>query len=250
MKAIWTGAIGFGLIHIPIKLYSAVQDIRPDFDMLERKSLQRIRYKRVNEETGREVEWGNIVKGHYLKDRYIVLEDADFEEASPEKTKLIHLQSFIQMSEVESVYYDIPYYILPQKGGEKAYALLVQALKKTKKGALSTFVMRNYEHLAIVQPYQNMLLLNKLRFAQEIRPAKDYAPPLSKVSAAELKMAVELIKRHSAPLDIESYKDQYSKELMKLIRAKAKGKRPVIRKFTPKKSKSQDLLEQLKASLA
>jgi DNA end-binding protein Ku len=250
MKAIWTGAIGFGLIHIPIKLYSAIQDNRPDFDLLDRKSMSRIRYKRVNEDTGKEVDWDQIVKGHYLKDRYIVLEDADFEEASPEKTKLIQLQSFIQMDEVESVYYDVPYYILPQKGGEKAYSLLVQALKKTKKGALSTFVMRNSENLAIVQPYENLLLLNKLRFAQELRPANEYAPTLSKISKSELQMAVELIKRHSEPFEIASYQDTYSKELMKLIRAKAKGKRPVIRKFKPQKSNSQDLLEQLKASLA
>jgi DNA end-binding protein Ku len=135
MRAIWTGAIGFGLVNIPVKIYSATQDSRPDFDLLDRKSLERVRYKRVNERTGKEVAWDNIVKGHYLKDRYIVLEDADFEEASPEKTKLINLQSFVRESDIDSVYFESPYYLSPQKGGEKAYSLLLKALDKTKKAA-------------------------------------------------------------------------------------------------------------------
>src|SRR5690606_23809103 len=114
-----------------------------------------------------------IVKGHFLKDRYIVLEDADFEEASPEKTKLINLQSFISESDIDSVYFESPYYLSPQKGGEKAYSLLLKALEKTKKAALSTFVMRNTESLAVIRPYQGLLLLNKLRFYEELRPADD-----------------------------------------------------------------------------
>src|SRR5690606_3748153 len=128
MRAIWTGAIGFGLVNIPVKIYSATQDNRPDFDLLERKTLARVRYKRVNEETGKEVDWDNIVKGHYLKDRYVVLEDADFEAASPEKTKLINLQTFVKESDIESVYYEMPYYLRAQKGSEKAYSLLCRAL--------------------------------------------------------------------------------------------------------------------------
>lgn len=249
MKAIWTGAIGFGLVNIPVKIYSAVQDTRPDFDLLERKSLEKIRYKRVNERTGKEVDWDDIVKAHYLKDRYIVLEDADFEEASPEKTKLINLQSFVNESDVESVYFEAPYYLLPQKGGEKAYALLLSALTKTRKAALSTFVMRSAESLAIIRPYQNLLLLNKLRFHEELRPADKMLPALPRVSRQEMDMAVALIKRHSGSFDIAAYKDEYSKELLKLIRARARGKRPTVRKLKVTKTKSTDLLEQLKASL-
>jgi DNA end-binding protein Ku len=250
MRAIWTGAIGFGLVNIPIKIFSATQDTRPDFDLLERRTLNRIRYKRVNEETNREVDWADIVKGHYLKDRYVVLEDGDFEAASPEKNKLINLQSFVSESDIDSVFFESPYYLSPQKGGEKAYSLLFQALKKTKKAGLSTFVMRNSESLAIIRAYENILLLNKLRFHEELRSPDEANVNLAKVSSSEMDMAVQLIKRHSGPFNVEDYKDEYSKELAKLIKAKAKGKHPVIRKLKRQESDSKDLLEQLKASLA
>lgn len=250
MRAIWTGAIGFGLVNIPIKIYSATQESRPDFDLLERKSLDRVRYKRVNERTGKEVDWDDIVKGHYLKDKYVVVEDADFEDASPEKTKVINLQSFVNEAAIDSIYFEMPYYLSPQKGGEKAYSLLYRALAKTKKAALSTFVMRNTESLAIIRPYEKLLLLNRLRFHEEVRPASDAGVTLSSVSKAEMDMAVKLIKQHSGDFNVADYRDEYSKELMKLIRAKAKGKRPTVRKLKPSRSASTDLLEQLKASLA
>lgn len=250
MRAIWTGAIGFGLVNIPVKIYAATQDSRPDFDLLERKTLTRVRYKRVNEETGKEVDWDNIVKGHYLKDKYIILEDADFEEASPEKTKMINLQTFVKESEIESVYFESPYYLSPQKGGEKAYSLLYRALEKTKRAGLSTFVMRNNENLAVIRPYEGVLLLNRLRFSEELKPVDDVKTRLSPVSKAEMDMAVQLIERHSGKFNVEDYKDEYSKELMKLIQAKAKGKRTTIRKLKTAKKGSADLLEQLKASLA
>lgn len=250
MRAIWTGAIGFGLVNIPVKIYSATQESRPDFDLLERKSLERVRYKRVNERTGREVDWDDIVKGHYLKDRYIVLEEADFEEASPEKTKMINLQSFVREADIDSIYFDSPYYLSPQKGGEKAYSLLYRALVKTKKAALTTFVMRNAENLAIIRPHEGLLLLNRLRFHEQLRPADDVGISLSSVSRAEMDMAVKLIKQHTDEFDVTAYKDEYSKELMKLIRAKARGKRPTVRKIKKSRTQSADLLEQLKASLA
>ena len=250
MKAIWTGAIGFGLINIPIKIYSATEDTRPDFDMLDRKTQDKIRYKRVNESTGKEVNWDDIVKAHYLNDRYIILEDSDFEDASPEKTKLIHLQSFISEADIDSVYFEAPYYLLPQKGGERPYSLLQQALKKTKKAGFATFVMRTAESLAIIRPYQGLLLLNKLRFHETLRPVADFKPGLSKITKAEMDMALQLIERHSGSFNIEDYKDEYSRELLKLIKAKAKGKRTVIRKLAPAKNTTLSLLEQLKKSLA
>lgn len=251
MRAIWTGAIGFGLVNIPVKIFSAITESRPDLDMLDRKDHARIRYKRVNEKTGKEVDWDNIVKGHLINDGYVVLEDADFEEASPEKTKIINLQAFVKTSEIESVYFESPYYLQPQKGGEKAYALLLRALSKTNMAGLATFVMRNTENLAIIRPYEKILLLNRLRFAEELRPTDAIKVPQNvRIAKPELDMAVQLIKRHTAAFDISDYRDEYSKELMKIIRAKAKGKRPTIRKFKPRKAPSDDLLEQLKASLA
>lgn len=250
MRAIWTGAIGFGLVNIPIKIYSATTDSRPDLDMLDRKDHSRIRYKRINEQTGKEVKWENIVKGQYLNDRYIVLEDPDFEEASPEKTKLINLKSFVKEAEIESIYYDKPYFLQAQKGGEKAYALLLRAMEKMKKAGLSTFVMRNTENLAIIRPYKKILLLNTLRFEEEVRSVEDLKSPTVRIAKPEMDMARELIKRYSTAFDISDYKDEYSKELMKIIRAKSKGKRPTIRKMKKSKAVSEDLLEQLKASLA
>ena len=119
MRAIWTGAIGFGLVNIPVKIFSAISENRPDFDMLDSKDHSKIRYQRVNEKTGKEVEWKNIVKGYQIKDNYVILEDSDFEEASPEKNKMINLQSFVKVDDIENIYYDTPYYLQPQKGGEK-----------------------------------------------------------------------------------------------------------------------------------
>lgn len=251
MRAIWTGAIGFGLVNIPVRVFSATTDSRPDFDMLDRKDHSRIRYKRVNEKTGKEIDWDQIVKGYMLDDNYIILDDADFEEASPEKTKTINLQSFVKEADIDSVYFESPYYLQAQKGGEKAYVLLLDALEKTKMAGLSTFVMRNTENLAVIRPHQGILLLNTLRFEEEIRSVDEIKPSQRiKISKPEMDMAVQLIKRYSSDFDITSYRDEYSKELMKIIRAKAKGKRPTVRKIKPRKAPSEDLLEQLKASLA
>ncbi len=250
MRAIWTGAIGFGLVNIPVKIFSAISENRPDFDMLDSKDHSKIRYQRVNEKTGKEVEWKNIVKGYQIKDNYVILEDSDFEEASPEKNKMINLQSFVKVDDIENIYYDTPYYLQPQKGGEKAYTLLHSALEKTKMVGLSTFVMRTAESLAIIRPYDDMLILNKLRFHEEIRPADELKIKTNnRISKPEMDMAMELIKRHAAEFDISKYQDEYNIELMKIIHAKAKGKKPKVHKLTVEKTKSTDLLEQLKASL-
>lgn len=251
MRAIWTGAIGFGLVNIPIKIYSATQTSSLDFDMLDRKDHANIKYKRVNENSGKEVTWDNIVKGYLLKDKYVVLEDADFEDAMPEKNKMINLQSFVKLQDIDSVYFDTPYYLEPQKSGEKAYLLLLKALEKSKMAGLGTFVMRSVENLAIIKPYNNILLLNKLRFEEEIRDTEELKTPKSvKISKAEMDMALQLIKMNSQDFDISAFKNEYSKELLKIINQKSKGKRATIRKINVENTKATDLLEKLKASLA
>lgn len=251
MRAIWTGAIGFGLVNIPIKIYSATQTSSLDFDMLDRKDHANIKYKRVNEQTGKEVKWENIVKGFMLKDKYIVLEDADFEEAMPEKNKMINLQSFVKLQEVDSIYFDTPYYLEPQKSGEKAYQLLLKALEKSKTAGLGSFVMRNVENLAIIKASDNVLVLNKIRFEEEIRdPSELKIPSSARISKAEMDMAMQLIKMNSKEFDIKELKNEYSKELMKIIQQKSKGKRATIRKINVENTKASDLLEKLKASLA
>ncbi|MDR2272319.1 MAG: Ku protein [Sphingobacterium sp.] len=250
MRAIWTGAIGFGLVNIPIKLYSATETSSLDLDMLDRKDLANIKFKRVNEQTGKEVKWDNIVKGYFMKDHYVVLEDADFEDASPEKTKLINLLAFVKLAEIDSVYFETPYYLQPQKGGEKAYQLLLKALEKTKAAGLGAFVMRNVEHLAIIKPYQNALVLNKIRYQQEIRSLDDLNLPTNiKIQKAEMDMATQLIQQHSVAFDISAYKNEYSADLLKIIKQKDKGKRPTIRKIKVENTKADDLLAKLRASL-
>ena len=250
MRSIWTGAIGFGLVNIPIKMYSAIQDSDLDLDMLDKKDHANIKFKRVNENTGKEVSWDNIVKGYKLDDRYIVLTDEDFEKASPEKTKIININEFVDEAEIDGIYYETPYYLEPEKQGTKAYALLRDALQKTGKVGFGSFVLRNKEGLCLIKPLEHLLVLNRIRWAQEIRPVSELNTPAGTSKPAELKMAVQLIEQLSGPFDIEKYKDTYSDELMKLIKAKAKGGKPAksVMRVVHSKAK-EDLLSQLKASL-
>ncbi|GGA99007.1 non-homologous end joining protein Ku [Puia dinghuensis] len=249
MRSIWTGAIGFGLVNIPVKLYSAVHGSELDLDMLDKKDGSNIRFKRVNENTGKEVAWENIVKGYKLDDRYIVLTDEDFEKASPEQTKTITIQEFVRESEIDGMYYETPYYLEPEKSGVRAYILLRDALDKTGMVGFGSFVMRNKEGLCLIKPMEDVLVLNRIRWAQEIRPTDEIKVPGAAPKPAEMKMAIELIKQLSGPFDISKYRDTYSDQLMKLIKAKAHGKvsKPALR--VVHKAKSTDLLSQLKASL-
>jgi DNA end-binding protein Ku len=250
MKAIWTGAIGFGLVNIPIKIYSATAEANLDLDMLDKKDHSRIRFKRVNENSGKEVPWENIVKGYDLDGKYIILTEEDFEKASPEKSKVIEIKEFVTESEIESIYFETPYFLEPQKSGEKAYLLLREALKKTGKAGLGSIVLRNKESLCVVKPLGDSLILNKIRFAHEIRSMEGSSiPKQAKIKPEELKMAVALINQLSSTFNIKKYKDNYTDELLKLIRAKAKGSklpRPTLRVVH---NTTKDLLSQLKASI-
>lgn len=249
MRAIWTGTIGFGLVNIPIKLFSAVQDSSLDLDMLDKKDHANIKFKRVNENTGKEVAWANIVKGYNMDGKYIVLSDADFEEAMPEKTKMIEISSFVDEKDVESMLYEAPYYLEPEKQGKRAYALLNAALTKSKKAGLGSFVLRNKEHLCLIKASEHLLVLQRLRFNQEIRKSTDLDIPAVAPKPEELKMALSLIDQLSAPFDISAYKDTYSEKLLKLIKAKAAGKKTTPHPLKVVHSKTRDLMEQLKASL-
>ena len=250
MKAIWTGAIGFGLVNIPVKLYSASQQSDLDLDMLDKKDHSHIKFQRVNENTGKEVAWGNIVKAYKLKDEYVVLSDKDFEQASPAKSKIIEITDFVLEKEVDSIYFETPYYLAPEKSGTKAYALLREAMTKSGKAGLGSFVLRSKEHLCLLKPHEDIIVLNKIRFAEEIRnPSELEVPKSAKPKPTEMKMAMALIDQHTHHFNIEKFKDTYSDELMKLIKAKAKGvkiKQPTM-KVTHRKT--DDLMSQLKASL-
>lgn len=250
MKSIWAGAIGFGLVNIPVKLYSASQESTLDLDMLDKKDHSAIKFQRINEKTGSVVEWKNIVKAYKLKGDYVVLDDKDFQMASPEKTKIIQISSFVEEKDVDSIYFETPYFLEPDKAGEKAYQLLLSALIKSGKAGLGSFVLRNKEHLCLIKPYDDVLLLNKIRFAEEIRdPSTLKVPKKSKASAAEIKMALSLIDQLTTSFDVGEFKDTYTSELMKLIKAKAKGKKVPQPALKVTHRKSNDLMAQLKASL-
>ncbi|EJL68101.1 non-homologous end joining protein Ku [Chryseobacterium populi] len=252
MKAIWNGAIGFGLVNIPVKIYSATETSKLDLDMLDKSDFSNIKFKRVNEKTGKEVKWENIVKAYLMNDKYIVLEDEDYEAASPEKTKILAIEHFVKEVEVDSVYFETPYFLESQKNGENAYRLLIKALQEIKMAGVGTFVLRESEAIGMIRPYNDeILILNRLRFDQEIRDYKDLKIPAKKApKPAELKMAVSLIKQLSEDFDPTVYKDTYSESLMKIITQKAKGKNVKAKATAPvKEGKVIDLMAQLKASL-
>jgi DNA end-binding protein Ku len=249
MRAIWSGAIGFGLVNIPIKLFSAVQQSELDLDMLDKKDHANIKFQRVNANTGKQVAWENIIRGFKLNDRYVVLTEEDFEKASPEKNKIIEINEFVEEKEIDSIYYETPYYLQPEKSGSKAYALLRDALKKTGKAGLGSFVLRNRESLVLIKPQEDILILNKIRFSEEIRDPAEIKIPAATSKPAEMKMAIQLIEQLTHDFDITQYRDSYSDKLMKLIKEKAKGKKIAKPTLRVVHSPNRDLMAQLKASL-
>lgn len=249
MRAIWTGAIGFGLVNIPVKLYSAIEESELNLDMLDKKDLSHIRYKRVNEQTGKEVAYEHIVKGYKIEDKYVVLEEEDFQKAMPEKTKQIEISSFAMEKEIDSVFYEKPYFLEPERSGSRAYTLLLEALRKSGKVALGSFVLRNKESVCIIKPEGNVLVLQKIRFAHEVRKPEGLQIPTDTAKPAEVKMAMSLIDQLSKPFDIEQYKDTYTEKLLEVIDAKAKGKKLSKSNLKVVHSSAQDLMAQLKASL-
>lgn len=251
MRSIWTGSIGFGLVNIPIKMYSAVQGSELDLDMLDKKDQAPIQFKRVNKNTGKEVEWGNIIKGYNYEGNYVLLDDADFETAMPEKTKRIEIFQFVKAAEIDAIYYESPYYLEPDKGGTKPYALLLQSLEKSGMAGLGSFVLRNKEHLAVIRPYKNLIMLSGIRFEQEIRDTDELKlPEPSGIKPGELKMAMALIDQMTEKFDIAAYKDTYTESLMKVIKAKAKGTKVAAPKMKVVHRASTDIMSQLKASLS
>jgi DNA end-binding protein Ku len=249
MRSIWTGSIGFGLVNIPIKLYSAVESSSLDLTMLDKNDLSNIRFKRVNENTGKEVPWDSIVKGYLYNDKYVVVEDEDFKKAMPEKTSHIDIIQFVEEQNIDGVYYETPYFIQPEKGGTRAYGLLEEALAKTGKAGLGTFVMRDREHMCLIRPYDNMLILHRLRWAQEIRDGKELNISVTKNKPGELQMAISLIKQLTKEPNLTKFKDEYSDKLLNIIHAKAKGKKIPYKPMKIVHSSDTDLMEQLKASL-
>ena len=178
-----------------------------------------------------------------------MLDDKDFEKASADKTKTIEISDFVLQEEIDSSYYETPYYLVPDKSGIRAYVLLREALKKTGKAGIASFVMRNKEALAILRVSGDVIILNKIRFAEEIRDTKELAIPAATVKSTELKMAISLVNQLSGKFNISKYKDTYTADLLKLIKAKSKGGKMITPQLKIVHNKTKDLMEQLKASL-
>lgn len=258
MKALWRGGISFGLVNIPVRLFSGAVTHRIDLDMIRKKDQCAIQFVRVCKKDGKEVPWEDIAKGYQKENGdYVILDKDDFAKAMPEKTQTIDIFEFVLEEEIPSQYLEKPYIVEPEKTAAKTYALLRAALKKSGKVGLAKFVLRNTEHLGILKVEDNAILLIQIRFDQDLRdPSETKIPSDIKIEKKELDMALTIIDQLTEKFEPEKYKDTYKDELLKLIKKKSKepkGKKPKAKETDtkPKASKSaaDDLLEQLKASL-
>ncbi|TPE42427.1 non-homologous end joining protein Ku [Pontibacter mangrovi] len=252
MRTIWKGSLGFGLVNIPIKMYSATKQRRLDFDLLDRRNHARVRNKRVNEKTVEEVPYKEIIKAYKYNGKYVEVTEEDFEKAEEEKNQIIQLNSFVDEEEIDELYFKKPYYLAPEKGNKTGYGLLRDAMRKTGKVGIATIVMRSKEDLAVIRPVGDALVLQKLRFGEEVKDVDELALPHKvDIGGQQLDMAVELINQFSTEFDIRDYKDTYTEKLLKTIEAKAKGKKkPAPKKMEVVPTKTKDLMAQLKASLS
>jgi DNA end-binding protein Ku len=254
MRPLWTGALTFGLVNIPVRLHSAVQaKERVSFRLLHKEDLSPIRYERVCQKDGEAVNWKDIVKGYeYSKGKFVVLTDEDFKAAAIESSKTIEILDFVASGEVDSRFFETPYYIVPAKGGEKAYALLREAIKKTGTVGIGKITMRtNSLHLAGIKSVGDALVLEIMRFADELVDAGDFAFPTDAgVRPQELQMAEQLVGNLSTTFDPAKYTDDYRANLMKIIRAKMKGKKIEVAEPEERESTQVvDLITRLQESL-
>jgi DNA end-binding protein Ku len=253
MRAIWSGAISFGLVNIPVKLFTGVEaEEGLDLHMLSKKDMAPIRYARISTATNKEVEWKDIVKGYEVeKGKFVVISDEDFKKASPEKTKTIDIVQFADETEIDPIYYDKPYYLVPDKGAAKSYALLLKALEKVKKVAIATCVIRNREHIFSLKPLEGQVLLfEQLRYADEIREIPEIKETAhTKITPAEINLAVKLIDQLTEKFEPAKFKDTYIKELKKIVEAKAHGKKITAAPAEKKPAAVKDLMSVLKQSL-
>jgi DNA end-binding protein Ku len=239
-RPIWTGSIDFALVTIPVKLYPAQTANRLDFDLLDKRDFSRVRYRRVNEKTGEEVQWNQIVKGYeYEKGEYVALSDKDFENANVEATHSIGIMDFVDGAEISPIYFDAPYFLVPQKNGRRAYTLLRDVMAQTGKVAIARLVLRTRQHLAALMSQGSLLVLVTLRYAHELRdPAQlDWPEGKSKdtaTSGQELRMAEQLITTMAGEWDPGKYKDEYHDDLLKVIEQKIKaGRTKVVETAAP-----------------
>jgi DNA end-binding protein Ku len=253
-RAIWKGSISFGLVNIPIALYPATRREELKFRLLRKNDLSPVNYKRVAEKDGKEVPWNQIVKGYeYEKGKYVVLKDEDFQRVDLEATQTVDIQDFVDQEEIDPMFFYKPYYLEPQKGGDKAYALLRDALKDSKKVGVAKVVIKTRQYLAGVKPEDGVLVLELMHFSDELAdPAKLHVPKKAEVGKRELNMAKSLIDSMSSKWNPKKYKDDYREALMEVIEEKVEAGGKEIEekpKKAPKPTKVIDLVSVLQKSL-
>ncbi len=252
MRPLWNGSISFGLINIPVRLYSgSSQREGIDLDMLHKTDHSPIRYARICQKDGKEVPWDDIVKGYKYNDEdYIVLTPKDLEALDAEKSQTVDILQFVNEDDIDIRYFEKPYYLEVVKGGDKAYALLRSALAKSGKLALVKFVMHQREHVGVIKPLGRALILEQMFFPTDLRqPGELQFPTDKEVTAKELDMALKLVKQETKPFIAEDLRDTYTEELEEMIKAKTKGKKPKKTAKVPEKTSAHDLMAALKASL-
>jgi DNA end-binding protein Ku len=253
-RVIWTGSLAFGLVNIPIGLYSATEDKTVHFNQFQKGTSDRIRYKRVNERTGEEVNYRDIVKGREVdEDTYVLVTDEELEAVEPERTRTIDITDFVDLAEIDPIYYQRTYYLAPRgNGAERSYELLHQAMAQTNRAGIATFVMRSKEYLVAVRPQEEILALETMYFADEIRDAIDatgYEPSGKKPRERELTIAKQLIESMTTDWDPENYSDTYRERVEELIESKRKGEEVATEAPPPRESKVVDLTETLRRSV-
>jgi DNA end-binding protein Ku len=251
-RAIWKGALAFGLVNIPVDVHLAVRDHRPHFRLLHAKDKSPVNFQRVCARDGKPVAWQDLIKGYeYSKGHFVVLTKEDFRAAAVEKTQRVDILDFVDASQIDDRFFETPYYLVPGKSGEQAYALLREAMRATNRVGIAKFVLRDVQHLAAVEVIDEALTLTLLRFADELVDTGTLSLPSTReVKKSELDMAKALVNSLAAAWNPEKYTDQYVENLMRIIKGKVKGKKVTLEpEKTPRKGEVVDLMERLRRSL-
>ena len=250
-RAIWSGAISFGLVNVPVKLFSATEEKDIHFHQMSPKG-HRIKYKRVDERTGREVEYRDIVKGYEVsKGKFVTITPEELAAADPEKSHTVDIEDFVDLEEIDPIYFLSTYYVAPGKGGEKPYALLREAMERSGRIAIGRFVMRTKEYLVALRPSDDVIMLHTMYFPDEIRATSGLGIPSKRTKATdrELKMARQLVDSLSVDFDPAKYKDEHRQKVLALIKRKGQGKEIDVGEPAAKSAEVVDLFEALKSSL-
>lgn len=250
-RAIWKGSVAFGLVNIPVELYGAVRDTRPRFRLLHAADKSPVRFERVCAREGKPVAWEDLVKGYeYEKGRFVILSKEDFRLAALEKTRTVDIRAFVKSDEIDDRFFETSYFIVPAKGGERAYALLREAIRQEKRVGIATIILREQSHLAAVEVIGDALVLTLMRYADELVDVTQFRFPVVEVRKPELEMARTLVASFEGEWDPSKYADEYRNNLMKIIKAKLKGRAPRLEaEPEPQQAEVVDLMERLRKSL-